>query len=188
MARLKRTGNGFTLVELVIAVALSAVVLLAASNLLINFGNFSSNVVKNESSLMGTALGAFEEISGRITMANQAAINPDTVLNATAYPVGCAAGSCIQLRVDAVSPGSPSVFTNDTLYTYWLDAGNLRRTGVTGDSATGTIIASDVTLLTFIRPDAAILNEITVTLDAQPTGGAKEHLITTAVMRSRSAN
>ena len=93
MGRLKNSDEGFTLLELVIAILLSTVVLLAATNLLINFGRFSTNVVKSEASLMGTGLGAFEEMVRRIDSANKVAINPDVMnIPAASCPVGCSAG------------------------------------------------------------------------------------------------
>ncbi len=194
MEQFKREVKGFTLLELVIAIALSAVVLLSASNLLINFGKFSANVVRSEASLMGTSLGAFEEITRRINIANKAAINPAPAMDvpATAYPAGCVAGSCIQIRVDTASPATASVFTDDTVYTYWLNAGNLRRTGVTGDPVGGTAIAGNITSLSFTRPGTST-NAISIVLEAQAASGpksetSKEHLETTAIMRSRSAN
>ena len=56
-------------------------------------------------------------------------------------------------------------------------------------------MANDITLLSFAK-DLALRNHITVTLDAETHSGAgaaannksKEHLVTTAIMRSRSAN
>jgi len=176
MERLKRPGRGFTLAELIIAVALSAVVLLAASNLMINFGRFSSRVVRSEASLMGTALGAFEEIVRNINEANQVTIP---------------AANTIAIRVSPTGPASAS-HAFDTTFTYWLNAGSIRRTGAPGDPVGGTIIAEDVVSLSF-APQASNPNNIVVALDAQaasgPTGElSREHLQTTAVIRSRSAN
>lgn len=176
MERLKRPGRGFTLAELIIAVALSAVVLLAASNLMINFGRFSSHVVRSEASLMGTALGAFEEIVQNINESNQVTIP---------------AANTITIRISPTGPASAS-HASDTTLTYWLNAGNIRRTGAPGDPGGGTIIAEDISALSF-APQAANPNNIVVTLDAQaasgPTGElSREHLQTTAVIRSRSAN
>lgn len=179
MERLKKTSLGFTLAELIIAVALSAVVLLAASNLMINFGRFSSNVVRSEASLMGTALGAFEEIVHNINEANQVTI-PSSKLGA---PVS---GS-IDIRISPTGPASES-HTSDITYTYELSGADLIRT-VSGVSTT---IAEDVVSLTF-APQALNPNNIVVTLEAAAASGPKgelsrERLQTTAVIRSRSAN
>lgn len=175
MARLKRPQAGFTLLELVIAMTLAAVVLLSATNLMVHFGKFSANTVKAEASLMGSAMGTFEEIAARISGGNQATIT--------------AGGSSIQIRVD--TNGTPSDYTNDTLYTYWLNGTNLMRTGVTGDSS-GKIIANDISSLSFVQ-DGTFKNRITVTLEAQAASGAtgaksKEHLETTVTMQARSGN
>ena len=211
MDRLKRSDKGFSLLELIIALALAAVVLLAISNLMINFGNFSANVVRSEESLMVTALGAFEEISARIAVANKAAINGlDAAMDvpATAYPGTCAADrSCIQLRVDQMNyfgASTPEDPLDDKVYTYWLKAMvpatvpasySLQRTGVLGDDAVlGRTIAKDINTLTFSRPDDP--NKINVVLEAKAASGplsdrtknmTKEHLETTVIMRGRSA-
>lgn len=181
MGRLKRAGEGFTLLELVIAIALSAVVLLAASNLLINFGRFSSNVVKSEASLMGTSLGAFEEIVRRINHANQVA----------GVPLFGTSSTTITITVDE---GTPTAHDYKN-YTYWQVGSNILRTGDTGDPAApaGRIIAEGIVSLSFSRADATQLNAIVVALEAQAQSGAKnetskEVLRTTAIMRSRSAN
>ncbi|MFA7255029.1 MAG: prepilin-type N-terminal cleavage/methylation domain-containing protein [Candidatus Omnitrophota bacterium] len=187
--------RGFTLLELIIAVALAVIILLSASTLLIHFGKFSVNVVKNEASLMGTALGAFEEITGKITEANEVAINkasPDVILNSIAYPAGCLAnGSCIQIRVSPTGSGASSDHSLDTVYTYWQSATRLFKSV---GAAAGTAIAENLLAnsLSFVR-DATNRNHIKVTLKAETTGGhiagvTKEHLETTAIMRSRSAN
>jgi prepilin-type N-terminal cleavage/methylation domain-containing protein len=175
MARLKRSDKGFTLIELVIAIALSAVVLLSASNLLINFGKFSANVVKNEASLMGTALGAFEEIVGKITAANEVTI-----------PATAVAAPSIEIRVD--TPNTASNFADDTVYKYWKSGTQLFKSV---GSAAGSAIANDINSLSFVRDTAGpYKNHINVILEAQVAGGTgtKEHLETTVIMRSRSAN
>ncbi len=197
MDRLKRSNEGFTLLELVIAMALAAVVLLSASNLLINFGKFNSNVVKSEASLMETALGSFEEIVGRILAANKVAINktptPDAAL--TSYPAGCAAdSSCIQIRVDRAVPTTSSDYTDDTVYTYWKSGTQLKYTIKvgTGAASTASVLNNDITSLSFVR-DATYSNKIAITLEAQAASGpvsqtSKEHLETTVVMRSGGAS
>lgn len=193
-SNLKRMDKGFTLLELMVALALSTVVLISACNLLINFERFSANVAKNEASLMGTALGAFEEISKRISEANEAAINPETTLNSVVYPGTCLNdGSCIQLKVDVLNTASTP--GDDTVFIYWFDAGNLRRRGASGDLAAGTIIAENIESLNFLK-NAILRNRITVTLNAHTHSGpanvatntTREQLATTAIMRSRSAN
>ena len=179
MDRLKESDKGFSLLELVIAIALSAVVLLTAANLLISFGNFSAGLVKSEASLMGTALGAFEEITSKITMANEVAIKPEVVPNFPAYPVGSANGSCIQIRVD--TSGTPSVFTDDTVFIYWLSGSDLKRGTTT--------IANDIDSLSFVR-GVTDLNRITINLSTVVESGSdetEEDLTTTAIMRERSA-
>ena len=209
MKRFKRSDTGFTLLELIIAIALSAIVLLSAANLLINFGKFSAHVVRSEESLMGTALGSFEEIVWRITSANEVAINPDASLAvpATAYPAGCAATSCIQIRQDAVVPATalipndhftPGEFSDDRVFTYWLVAAapatvppsfNLMRSGVIGDGAAGRPIAENIAFLSFAR---VVPNLVRVIVEGQVTEGpvagvTREHLETTVNMRQRSA-
>jgi prepilin-type N-terminal cleavage/methylation domain-containing protein len=199
MDRLKKSGQGFTLIELVIGIALSAVVLLAASNLLINFGKFSSNVVKSEASLMGTALGSFEEIVGRITAANKVTIPSELPMDvpATPYPVGCVGSSCIQIRMDTpvgMPPTpTPSVFSDDIVYTYW-EAGNQLFKAV--GAGAGEVIADDIVSLSFTRPVLLNVNVVKVSLEAQASSGSisdptknktKELLETTVAMRSGGA-
>lgn len=181
MGRLKKSNRGFTLAELIIAVALSAVVLLAASNLMINFGRFSSNVVRSEASLMGTALGAFEEIVQNINEANQVTI-PSSKLDP---PVS----DSIDIRISPTGGPASASHNFDTTLTYWLNVNSIRRTGAPDDGE-GTIIAEDVVSLTF---QALNSNNIVVTLEAAAASGPKgelsrERLQTTAVMRSRRAD
>jgi len=185
MDRLKRTAPGFTLLELLIAIALVSVVLLSASNLLINFGKFSSNVVKSETSLMGTALGSFEEIVAKITAANE------VIIPATNFST-----PSIDIRISPTGSGTSSVHTSDVFHTYWMSAGKIyykTNTGSVPAAGGGTAIAEDITSLSFAR-DGALLNRITVIVEAQAASGStsgnktKEHLETTAIMRSRSAS
>ena len=202
MARSVTADKGFTLLELIIAIVLVTVVLLSAANLLISFGNFSTRVVRSEASLIGTALGSFEEIVQQITAANRVVI-----------PGGqTPADSRINIFMDTLRPDptgaaplgifTPWDSTDDTIFSYWLElvtaatatepaVYNLRRTGFPGDPPGGTILSNDIQSLRFTQE--AELNRITVTLDAQTDrgttdGGAREHLMTTVTMRSRSAN
>jgi prepilin-type N-terminal cleavage/methylation domain-containing protein len=170
--------TGFTLLELLIAAMLFGVVLLTASNLLINFGLFSTNLARSEASLMGTALGALEEISLNISEANQV----------TGVPATPATSSTITLRVDNAASPTPAVFTNDTTYTYWLDSATRRimRTGVAGDGA-GKAIARDIDTLSFSFIPAASTNAVRVALTAQAVNEARENLETVVVARSRRA-
>ena len=180
MDQLKRSDEGFTLLELAISIALSAVVLLSASNLLINFGKFTSNVVKSEASLMGTALGTFEEMVGRITAANQVTI-----------PASGIAAPSIAIGVDTLNNSTPSDITDDTIYTYWQDGTQLKyksKVGTAAESAV-SVKAEDIYSLSFV-PDATYNNQIKVTLEARAASGpigltSKEQLATTVVMRSR---
>ena len=189
MDRLKKSEEGFTLLELVIAIALSAVVLLSASNLLIHFGKFSATVVRNEASLMGTALGAFEEIVGKITTANEVNI-----------PATNFAAPSIDIRVSPTGAATGG-HGSDVFHTYWVANGQLNYKssggGVVTPAGGGTPIANDIVAASssFIR-DATNQNHITVTLDTHIHSGSDtletnkttEHLVTTAIMRSRSAN
>ncbi len=185
MERLERAVDGFTLFELVIAIALSAVVLLSAGNLLINFGKFSSNVVKSEASLMGTALGTFEEIVGKITIADKVTIPATTI---TPVPASSTDNS-IEIRVHPASASYDPSHTGDTIYTYWRDGANLKSKSKVGTAAESAVrvVSADITLATF-QKDSTLTNHIIVTLDAQTSSQTKEQLKTTAIMRSRSAN
>jgi len=170
------------------------VVLLAASNLLISLGNFSSNFVRSESSLTGTALGAFEEITSRIEAANEVTI-----------PSASFAAPSIDVNI---SPAGPASFdhTKDSTYIYWQVGTQLMRRSHVWDSATAawttsadSVIADNIQAnsLSFTRGDATHQNQITVSMDAETHSGpggnvnrdvTREHLETTAIMRSRSAN
>lgn len=196
MDRLKRTKNGFTLLELMIAITLSTIVFISASNLLINFGSFTANVIKSEMTLMGAALGALEEIVGKITTANEVAIKPESniAVPATSDPVGCVAASCIKIRVSPTGPGVSSNHADDTVYTYWKEGAQVKYQSKAGNASASAIrvIADDINSLSFERGNI-YKNHITVTLKATTTGGPAnretgETLQTVVVMRSRSAN
>jgi|GEM_PF-1800075 len=205
MDRLNISDEGFTLLELIIAVVFGGIVLLSASTLLVNFAKFSSDLVKAESSLMGVSLGTLEEIVLKINMANKVVVGAETAMDvpATARPLinptSCLAdATCIQIRVDtAVPPGcvaaacsfTPSNHSDDTVYNYWRSGTDLYKSV---GAAAGVVIAKGVATLSFTRPDAD-MSKIDVVLEAQATSGktggpTKEHMETTAVMRSRSAN
>ncbi len=185
MDRLKRSEGGFTLIELVIALALVAVVLISASNLLINFGRFSASVVKSEASLMGTTLGAFEEIVSRITAANEVTI-----------PAANFSAPSIDIRISPAGAPANSSHASDVYHTYWKNGNQIQYKTNTGSapaygSGVGTVIATEITSLSFTRPGTD-KNTINVILEAQSASGptnstSKEHLETTVVMRSRSA-
>jgi len=179
MERLKRRSRGMSLFELVIAITLFTIVLLATSSLLINFGRFSFSTVKSDASLMGTALGTFEEIVSRIRVSNQ------VIIPAAGFPA-----SSIDIRV---SPGpASSVHTNDIRHVYWMENGQLRYMSSVGVAPVfvaggGTLIARDITsfLPSMIGTDT---NRFKLILAATAQDGSEEYLETTAVARSRSAN
>ncbi|MEI7751253.1 MAG: prepilin-type N-terminal cleavage/methylation domain-containing protein [Candidatus Omnitrophota bacterium] len=212
---MKRTDHGFSLIEIVIATVLAFVLLLAASNLMINFGKFTANVNTAEG-VLHDANTIFEEIVSRITAANKVTIMPEGHMDtpSTDYPAGCVATRCIQIRMDRLLPigcdpnsvalatacrYSPTDLTNDAVYTYWARASatvpgtfEIFRSGDTDDPADGKRIATGITTLRFVRNVAAQLNRVTVTLRAQHRSGAEdllsaETLETTAIMRGRSA-
>ncbi len=195
MERVKRTERGVTLLDLIVSVVIGAIVLFAASKLLINFGNVSFSFVKSEASLMGTAVGAFEEISGKITEANDVAIFPAAHISAPsiAYPSsGCANGSCIQIRVSPTNLPATSDHSADSVFTYWLSGRKIFKSIYPG-SVTGSAIAGDIDTLSFQQPPGA-LNKVIVQVTASAASGStaavqtsKENLVTTATMRSRSA-
>lgn len=184
MERLKRPGAGFTLLELLIATVLFTVVLLAGSSLLINFGTFSSNLVRSEASLMGTALGAFEQIVKRIGESNQVVINP------AGFP---ASGASIAIRVPPVGAAT-SDRTNDVFHVYWVAGGQLFHKSATGalpavPAPGDTVIANDILATSSFSMVGGTLNQVRVTLNASTKpgmarGGAEEHLQTIAVARS----
>ena len=180
MDRLKRSDEGFTLIELAMTIVLGTVVLLSASNLLINFGKFSTNVVKSEASLMATALSSFEEIVGRLTAANLVTI-----------PAPSIAAPSIAIGVDELSASTPSVTTDDTVYTYWQDGTALKFKSKVGTAAESgvSVLANDIYSLSFTQ-DATDKNRINVILEARATSGStgltsREKLETTVIMRSR---
>ena len=200
MDRSLRSNEGFTLLELLIALALGAVILLTASNFLVNYVKYSLNFIKSESSLMGTGLGAFEEIVDKINFANKAVCGGEAAMDvpSTSRPAGCLTdGTCIQVRCDTISstPGyvnTPSDFTDDTVYTYWKDGSNNLCKAV-NSAGTCTVLSTGLNTLSFTRVDG--LNTIRVQLGVQASSGPtaisgylKEYLDTTVVMRGKSLN
>lgn len=188
MGRCLSSNKGFTLLELIITIAMGAVVLLSAADLLINFAKFTSNVVKAESSLMDTSLGAFEDIVYNISRANKTALGSETAISVpnTPFPGGCSSTSCIQVRTDTGAVvKTPSDYSDDTVYTYWFSGGAIYRAIGTG---AGVVIARNVTTLTFSRP-GTVQNTILVAIEGQAQSGAtggvvREHLETTVISRS----
>lgn len=204
MDRLKSSCKGFSLIEIIIAVVLSAFVLLASANLLITFGRFSAS---SEASLMGTALGPFEEIVSYIEQANMVSINatvgPDPAITTPAapYPASCSANDeCIEIRVDTNATPTPANFADDTVFIYWrnpnaataLDRAVLNKVVCTSAGCGATeVIARNLFTLSFIRA-RPIMNQINIVLEARVTSGpqnliSQEHLVASAVMRARSS-
>jgi prepilin-type N-terminal cleavage/methylation domain-containing protein len=209
MDRFLRTSEGFTLLELVIGLVLGSVILLTASNFLVNFAKYSLDVIKSEAVLTGATLDAFEDIVDKISYANKAVCGVEAPMDSpsTARPGGCSTdGSCIQLRLDTGLPlgcgasplctFSPSDYTTDTVYNYWYSSPNLYKSV---GAAAGTVIATGITSLWFNRvdkdnnDDGTCLNTVRVRLEAQASSGAtggtlKEYMDTTVVLRGKSAN
>ena len=186
MARVKPAARGVTLLDLIISVVIGTIVLFAASKLLINFGNFSANFVKAESSLVGTATGAYEEIVGKITRANK-----------VTFPAPGRTGTdSIRIQVSPAGPAS-SDHTNDVLHEYWQENGEIRyKTGVGSiPNGSGMAIAGDIRSLSFAWADADHQNKVTVQVQAKSASGAApaglnlstETLSTTAVMREKGS-
>jgi len=191
MGRLKRASAGFSLIEVIVASTLAFVVVLTASNLLINFGKFTSTTIRAESDMMAAALGAMEDIAGRIQEANAVAIMNEAAI--TAYPVGCAANSCIQIRVDQKISGqaTPSDFTDDVVHTFWRLGRQIQYTSTnleTGAISGTLMLAQGITKLEIER-DPADMSRISIKIRVEgassPTGDvSREHLETIANMRS----
>ncbi len=180
----KRDENGVTLLELLIAITLFTVLLLAASNLMISFGRISSNFIRNEASLMGTALGAFEDIVGKITISNLVTIPATTVVP---NPVKVPPDNSIEIRV-APAGAATSDHLNDTIHYYWQNGSQLMyksKIGVLAASA-DSVIAGDIVTVSF-TPVAGSTNQVDVQIVTKPTEGPRETLRTIAVARSRSA-
>lgn len=176
MDRIKKTGKGMTLLELMIAVALLCVMFFTAMTILVNFRRFFYNFTGAMPSLMDTA-GAFEDMTSKIILSNKV-----TILSSSATD------SSIELWVDNTDP---SVSTDDTVYTYsWTNSTNAlkRKSNVGSPGGTNTSIAVDVTALTFTLQPVAdpAANRVKMKLVAQP-GNITETMVTTAVARGRSA-
>lgn len=84
MARLKK---GMTLLELLIAMALLAMVLMTASVLLISFQKFYSGFMQKQENLGDVSLAALEEIVAKVTVANNVAINGIWPVPLTGKPI-----------------------------------------------------------------------------------------------------
>ncbi len=188
MGRLTLGMRGLSLMEFLAASVLLGIVVVGAFTLMVNFANFSFNVVRSEESLMATALGAYEEIIKRISLANDVKI-PATTLSPAPSP----GSSSIEIRSDvgrdagAADP-TPADYTDDAVYTYWQDGTQLKRKRKrgSGPESPDVVIAGDIVSIAFTR-DPADGNRIQVDLEAQPAEGPKEILSTVAIMRSRSA-
>jgi type II secretory pathway pseudopilin PulG len=197
MDRLRSSSRGFTLLELLIASILGFIVVLAASNLMINFGKFTSTTIRAESSLMDGVLAIQEDIVTRITAANTVAIlGADTLFTG----VACPGLQCIQARVDQKLPAgcvnnctvSPTDFTNDIIHIYWRDNNNIvwyRNMNLASNALSGNFrLGNGITNLSFTRNNPADRNQITITMDVQGASGSMganttEHMVTTATMR-----
>jgi prepilin-type N-terminal cleavage/methylation domain-containing protein len=190
MDRCLGSQKGFTLLEMILAIVIGAIVLITSADLLINFAKFSSNIVKSESLLMDASLGAFEEIVYNTSRANLAALGSETAIAtpSTPFPGGCSGTSCIQVRVDTdAATKTPQNYADDTVYSYWLSAGVLYRQIGTGSSM---VIARGVTTLTFSRPGTD-QNAINLVFESKASGGAttgeiREYFQTTVILRAKS--
>jgi len=141
---MKATLRGMTLIDILVAMILFTVVILGASNLLISLEKLSSNFVKNEASLMGTALGAFEDIVGKITVSNQVSI-PATTVTPNPNPATAPYNS-IEIRVAPANLPATSIHTNDTIHYYWQDGTQLKYKSKIGPAAASadTVFARDI--------------------------------------------
>jgi len=180
---MKRADCGATLLDLLLAVALFTIVLLTASNLMISFGKLSSNFVKNEASVMGTALGTFEDIVRKVTLANQLTIPATTVIPS---PVPTEAPyNSLEIRIAPTGPATAD-HTNDTIHYYWQDGCQLKYKSKIGVAATtgDSIVAEDIVSFSVASPYP---NQAEIGLTAKPANGPTETLKTLAVARARSA-
>ncbi len=204
MDRLIKRNEGFTLLELLVSLALGAVILLTSSDFMINYAKYSSNFIKAETLLPGLATGTFEDIVFRINQANKVAIvgldSAITVPNTPfpTNPTNCTGtGTCIQIRCDRVEPTTPTDYTDDTVYNYWKSGTSLYQSIGT---AAGTVVATGINLVSFARVDKdnavannSNYNTIRVIIGAETTSGVtggvqREYLDTTVVMRQKSLN
>lgn len=207
MDRLIRLNEGFTLLELLVSLALGAVILLTSSNFMINYAKYSSNFIKSEGNLTMMAIGTFEDIVYRINQANKTAIvGLDSAITTPncpfpTNPTNCTgSGTCIQIRCDRVEPTTPTDYSDDTVYNYWKSGTNIyQSTCTSGGTAAGTVAAPGINVLSFARVDKdnnvvnnTNFNTIRVIVEAEATSGVtggvrREYLDTTAVARQRSS-
>lgn len=193
---MRKNNSGVTLMELLIAMVLFALIMASATSIFITLKGLYQRYTTSETSLATTSLVAFGEMARWITTANEVTIC------AGAPPAACVnqpAGSWprIQLRVDRQRPLAPTPgnIADDTTYTYWLGAGNTLRVMATGVGAfPEQTVATGVQALSFSFVDypdvdpASHLNRVKISLTTtQATGGAMERLETTVVARCRRA-
>ncbi len=171
--------QGLSLLELVVAMTLLAVVLFTATALFTSTRRGFLNFETSETSLMQTVRGTFSEMVNRIEAANQVTI-PDP--------------ASIVIRVD--DDDTPEDSSGDMLYTYSLVGTQIlysSQDGTAGVPSASEVVASDVTSLSFAYqtsggndvPNAVVID--LVVQPAMPAGAPKETLHTTVTIRGRHA-
>lgn len=173
---MKRFERGLSLAELLIALVLSMTVMMGAFNLMISFGKFSSNFVKNEASVMGTVLGTFEEIAGKISTANQLTLASSSPYNS------------IEIRIAPSGSGASFDHSGDTIHYYRQDGSQLKYKSKVGTNPVSaeTVIANDIVTASF-SPVGTLKNLVSMGLEVKPSAGPRETLQTSVIAQSRSA-
>lgn len=163
--------TGLTLLELLIALMLLTTVLMTTSAMLSSFHKFYYDFGQNQGSITETSLGILEEIVGKITIANRAAISEG--------------GARVDIRIDEAN--TPSNFSDDATHTY-------RKVGTeikySKNGSAEKTIAKNIELLTFENQPVGspAYNRVKINIGIKPTGGSvQQNFETTVVARCRDA-
>ena len=176
MGRLKKNQRGMTLVELFISVILFITVLVTGSSLFLTFKKSFLNYTKSQPVIADAILGAFEDMTQKISRANDINITNS--------------GHTLAVRVDdpSIYAKTPENYADDITHTYEWNGTATKlyyksKTGTAAETSQITI-ASNITSMLFSGPR---VNSVSIALTVQPANSTAQSINSTITAQCRNA-